>query len=73
MAGAADLVTAALLSGMPEACGTTMVAGWMRLSGPAGTALVKTRPKRMQYRPALPEGFLTSTGLDLTPFCNPQD
>jgi hypothetical protein len=37
------------------------------------TALVKTRPKRMQYRPALLEGFLTSTGLDLTPFCNPHD
>jgi hypothetical protein len=25
----------------------------------------------MQYRPALLEGFLASTGLDLTPFCNP--
>ena len=35
------------------------------------TALVKTRLKRMQYRPALLEGFLVSTGLDLTPFCNP--
>jgi hypothetical protein len=36
------------------------------------TALVKTtRLRRTQYRPALPEGFLTSTGLDLTPFCNP--
>jgi DDE superfamily endonuclease len=35
------------------------------------TALVKTRLKRMQYRPALLEGFLASTGLDLTPFCNP--
>jgi putative transposase len=33
-------------------------------------ALVKTRLRRMQYRPALLEGFLTSTGLDLTPFCN---
>ncbi len=32
------------------------------------TALVKTRLKRMQYRP----GFLASTGLDhLTPFSNP--
>jgi transposase len=30
------------------------------------TALVKTRLKRMQYRP----GLLASTGLDLTPFCN---
>ncbi|HEX3921484.1 MAG TPA: hypothetical protein VHY31_04295 [Streptosporangiaceae bacterium] len=37
------------------------------------TALVKTRLKRMQYRPALGEGFLASTGLDLTPFCNPHD
>jgi putative transposase len=35
------------------------------------TDLVKTRLKRMQYRPALLEGFLASTGLDLTPFCNP--
>jgi transposase len=35
------------------------------------TALVKTRLKRMQYRPALLNGFLASTGLDLTPFCNP--
>jgi transposase len=35
------------------------------------TALVKTRLKRMQYRPALLSGFLASTRLDLTPFCNP--
>jgi hypothetical protein len=34
------------------------------------TALVKARLKRMQYRPALLRGFLASTGLDLTPFCN---
>ena len=32
------------------------------------TALVKTRLKRMQYRPSLLNGFLASTGLDLTPF-----
>ncbi len=31
------------------------------------TALVKTRLRRMQYRPALLDGFLASTGLDLTP------
>ena len=31
------------------------------------TALVKTRLRRMQYRPALLEGFLAKTGLDLTP------
>ncbi len=37
------------------------------------TALVKTRLKRMQYRPGLLEGFLASTGLDLTPFCNPRN
>jgi len=37
------------------------------------TALVRTRLKRMQYRPALLEGFLASTRLDLTPFCNPHD
>jgi hypothetical protein len=36
------------------------------------TALVKTRLKRMQYRPALGEGFLASTGLDLTPFGTPR-
>jgi putative transposase len=35
------------------------------------TALVKTRLKRMQYRPGLLGGFLASTGLDLTPFYNP--
>ena len=38
---------------------------------PQLTALVKTRLKRMQYRPGLLDGFLASTGLDLTPFCNP--
>ena len=32
------------------------------------TALVKTRLKRMQYRPGLLDGFLASTRLDLTPF-----
>ena len=37
------------------------------------TALVKTRLKRMQYRPGLLDGFLASTGLDLTPFCNPRN
>jgi putative transposase len=36
------------------------------------TARVKTRLKRMPYRPALLEGFLASTRLDLTPFCNPR-
>jgi putative transposase len=35
------------------------------------TDLVKTWLRRMQYRPALLEGFLASTGLDLTPFCSP--
>ena len=34
------------------------------------TALVKTRLKRMQYRPGLLQGFLASTRLDLRPFCN---
>ncbi|HLX51169.1 MAG TPA: transposase [Streptosporangiaceae bacterium] len=37
------------------------------------TVLIKTRLKRMQYRPALLDGFLASTGLDLTPFCNPRN
>jgi hypothetical protein len=37
------------------------------------TALIKTRLKRMQYRPGLLDGFLASTRLDLTPFCNPHD
>jgi hypothetical protein len=36
------------------------------------TVLVKTRLRRMQYRPGLLDGFLASTRLDLTPFCNPQ-
>ena len=35
------------------------------------TALVRTRLKRMQYRPGLLDGFLASTRLDLTPFRNP--
>jgi putative transposase len=30
------------------------------------TTLVKTRLKRMQYRPGLLDGFLPKTGLDLT-------
>jgi putative transposase len=34
------------------------------------TALVKTRLRRMQYQPGLLNGFLASTGLDLTPFSN---
>jgi putative transposase len=34
------------------------------------TVLVKTRLRRMQYRPRLLDGFLASTGLDLTPFDN---
>jgi hypothetical protein len=34
------------------------------------TTVVKTRLKRLQYRPGLLDGFLASTGLDLTPFCN---
>ena len=34
------------------------------------TALVKTRLRRMQYRPGLLGGFLASTGLDLIPFSN---
>jgi len=37
------------------------------------TALVRTRLKLMQYRPALLGGFLASTHLDLTPFSNPHD
>jgi hypothetical protein len=32
------------------------------------TALIKSRLRRMQYRPSL----LASTRLDLTPFCNPR-
>ena len=35
------------------------------------TALVKTRLRRMQYRPGLLDGFLAGTRLDLTPFCTP--
>jgi hypothetical protein len=31
------------------------------------TALVKTRLRRMQYRPSLLEGFVAKTGLDLAP------
>jgi transposase len=35
------------------------------------TTLVKTRLKRMHYRPGLLGGFLASTDLDLTRPCNP--
>jgi transposase len=35
------------------------------------TALIKTRLKRMQYRPGLLDAFIASTRLDLTPFSNP--
>ena len=35
------------------------------------TALVKTRLRRMQYQPGLLNGFLASTRLDFSPFCNP--
>ncbi len=34
------------------------------------TALIKTRLRRMQYRPALLEAFLARTRLDLTPLRN---
>ena len=34
------------------------------------TTLVKSRLRRMQYRPGLLGGFLASTGLDLAPFSN---
>jgi DDE superfamily endonuclease len=37
------------------------------------TVLVKTRLRRMQYRPGLIEGFLTGTRLDLTHLCNPSN
>jgi transposase len=40
---------------------------------PELTALARTRLRRMQYRPGLLDGFLASTGLDLTPFCNPRN
>ena len=35
------------------------------------TSLVKTRLKRVQYRPGFLDGFLASTRLDLTPFSSP--
>jgi transposase len=34
------------------------------------TGLVKTRLRRMQYRPGLLDGFLAKTGLDLSNFHN---
>ena len=37
------------------------------------TALIKTRLRRMQYRPGLLDGFLAAPGLDLSPFCNPSN
>jgi hypothetical protein len=38
---------------------------------PELTTLVRTRLRRMQYRPDLLAGFLASTRLDRTPFSNP--
>jgi hypothetical protein len=37
------------------------------------TALVRTRLRRMQYRPGLLSSFLARTGLDFTPFPNPRN
>jgi len=37
------------------------------------TKLVKTRMRRMQYRPGLLEAFLARTRLDLTPLRNPRN
>jgi hypothetical protein len=37
------------------------------------TALVKSRLRRMQYRPGLLEGFLAKPGLDLAPSGNPHN
>ena len=37
------------------------------------TAMVKTRLRRMQYRPDLLSAFLARTRLDLTPLCNPRN
>jgi transposase len=37
------------------------------------TAMVKTRLRRMQYRPGLLNNFLIRTRLDLTPLCNPRN
>ena len=44
-----------------------------RSPGPAwpGAEPDFARLTRMLYRPGLLEGFLASTGLDLTPFCSP--
>ena len=46
---------------------------WPTSPGPASeqlTTLVKTRLRRMQYRPGLIDGFLGKTGLDLSNFHN---
>jgi len=37
------------------------------------TALIRTRLRRMQYRPGLLSAFLARTRLDLTPLCNPRN
>jgi hypothetical protein len=37
------------------------------------TGLVRTRLRRMQYRPGLLSGFLAGTGLDFMPFPNPRN
>jgi hypothetical protein len=47
-------------------CGHILKRSLAKRNLPQLTTLVKTRLKRMQYRPALLEGLLASTGLDLT-------
>ena len=49
-----------------------MITGkWTVPTGKRGDgAVARGLLRRMQYRPGLSHGFLASTGLDLTPFCN---
>jgi len=49
------------------------LANLTKRSLPELTALVKTRLRRMQYRPGLLESFLARTRLDLAPLCNPRN
>jgi hypothetical protein len=78
-AGLADGLPAPAVCARAEPGGTSLVTSEKILANLAKrnlaqvTALIKTRLKHMQYRPGLLDGFLASTGLNLTPFCNPRN
>jgi transposase len=45
---------------------------WSNLKRSLANLVKRNLAQRMQYQPSLLEGFLASTGLDLSPFGNPR-